>query len=133
MLSDQAKDAIGIDKDFYKQRLLDKFKVKSPKSSSTDLLLYDNPEKARKIMVRSFFKFYLKSILTQNKILTESYLATLRDQYNTLNQEQKVTFTDIKQTLEEMEVSMEVDSAEKQQLVAFLMEHTNIADSMILD
>ena len=74
-IAEHAKEMVGLDKDFYKQRLLDKFKIKQPGDhTSTDLLLYDNPIKARKIMVKSFFKFYLTNIITSNKILTESYL-----------------------------------------------------------
>jgi hypothetical protein len=63
----------------------------------------------RKGMLKSFFKFYLSHIVSQNNILTTSYLEKLRKQYQSLNSDQRVTFDDIKQSMAEMEVDMEVD------------------------
>lgn len=42
-------------------------------------------------------------------MLTTSYLEKLREQYQSLHSDQRVTFDDIKQSMAEMEVDMEVD------------------------
>jgi hypothetical protein len=86
IVSDQARDAFGIDKSFHKQRLLDKLKIAGTTAQEqTDLLLFDNPEKTKRFILKNFFRFYLKNILTQNSILTESYLGALRTHYDSLN------------------------------------------------
>ena len=91
-------------------------------------MLYDNPEKTKRYILKSFFRFYLKNLMTSSSFLTESYLRTFRTHYESLNSEQKVTFKDINDSIGEMEQSMEVDSEGKEQLLSFLVQHTNIMD-----
>ena len=82
-------------------------------------------------MLKQFFKFYLSTLIQQNRLLTDTYLARLKAEYQNLSPDQRPTFKDIRASLEEMHRDMEVDEVQREQIVSFLIEHTNIMDTIM--
>lgn len=100
-ISDEVKDVIGVDKQIYRKRLLDKLKLGIDPQEHQELILYDNPEKTKRYILKSFIRFYLRNLLASNRM--ESCLTVLRERYEKLDSIQKITFRDIQLSIEEME------------------------------
>lgn len=119
-ISDKVKEVIGMDRQFYKERLLDKLKVKQDSKEQQELILYDNPEKTKRYILKSFIRFYLRTLMNCNQTVQESYLNLIRERYEKLDSIQKVTFRDIQMSIDEMERAMEVDAEDKNKIVDLL-------------
>ena len=57
----------------------------------------------------------------------------MREQYETLETHKGVTFNEIKQSITEMEVDMEVDEEDKNKIINFLLQETNIVRTVTED
>jgi len=48
-------------------------------------------------------------------------MSKLQEEYSKLGQDEKLTLQDIRQSLRELEIDMEVDSEQKEQIIDFLI------------
>lgn len=81
------------------------------------------------MLLRNFFSYYIKSLMMVNEQLNMSYLAKLKREYMTMREADKITVTEIEETINEMEV----DEQSKEQLYQMLTEQTNMRDLQMTD
>jgi len=68
-----------------------------------------------------------------NQNLTMSYIQRIQEEYKKLGQNQQVSMNDIKNSILEMEVDEEVNAEQKNEIVDFLLQQTNIQDFIMMD
>ena len=81
---------------------------------------------SKRILLRDFFSHYLKSTYEVNANLNVSYLEKLREEYRKLPNKDKFSFTDMRETIDEMEV----DEYAKEQMFEMLDQYTNCSTLM---
>jgi hypothetical protein len=62
-----------------------------------------------------------------------SYIQRIQEEYKKLGQNQQVSMNDIKNSILEMEVDEEVNAEQKNEIVDFLLQQTNIQDFIMMD
>lgn len=71
--------------------------------------------------------------MRDNQNLTMSYIQRIQEEYKKLGQNQQVSMNDIKNSILEMEVDEEVNAEQKNEIVDFLLQQTNIQDFIMMD
>lgn len=94
------------------------------KSCNYELEIRSQVLSSKRILLRNFFSHYIKSTYEVNANLNASYLTKLRDEYSKLPNRDKISFYELQDSIEEMEV----DETAKAQIFDMLTTHTNCSD-----
>lgn len=112
----------------------------SPNSSSTttinlqncvhhELELRDRVLSSKRVLLRNFFSYYIKSLMMVNEKLNLSYLTKLKKEYMKMNEKDKITLFELQEAFDEM---MDVDEQRKSHLFQILSEQTNLRDLLMM-
>ena len=82
---------------------------------------------SKRILLRNFFSYYIKSVMLINQNLNLSYLTKLKKEYMKLKESDKITLNELQEAVDEMEV----DEQSKAHLVHILSEQTNLRDLLM--
>ena len=111
----------------------------SPNSSSTttinlqncvhhELELRNRVLSSKRILLRNFFSYYIKSLMMVNEKLNLSYLTKLKKEYMKMKEKDKITLFELQEAFDEM---MDVDEQRKSHLFQILSEQTNLRDLLM--
>ena len=59
---------------------------------------------SKRVLLRNFFSFYIKQVIMVNQKLNVSYLTKLKQEYMKLRESDKISVTELQETIDEMEV-----------------------------
>ena len=93
-----------------------------------ELELRDRVLSSKRILLRNFFSYYIKSLMMVNEKLNLSYLTKLKKEYMKLKETDKITVSELQEAVDEM---MEVDEQSKTHLFQILSEQTNLRDILM--
>eukprot|EP00347_Sterkiella_histriomuscorum_P012392 403368752 len=83
----------------------------------------------RKELIKQFVDYYLHNLIKQNDQLLKEYLRQISQQYNNLKESKQLTFFEIIESLQEMNLNPE----ENKMMFGMLMQYTNIEDFIMQD
>jgi len=89
---------------------------------SNEIELRDRVLSSKRVLLRNFFTYYIKQLMIVNEKLNLSYVTKLKEEYMKLKDKDKISMSELQETIDEMEV----DEQSKVHIFDALSEQTNI-------
>lgn len=93
---------------------------------NNEIELRDRVLSSKRILLRNFFTFYIKQLMIVNEKLNLSYVTKLKEEYMKMKDQDKISLSELQETIDEMEV----DEQSKAHIFHALSEQTNIRDML---
>ena len=71
---------------------------------NNEIELRDRVLSSKRVLLRNFFTYYIKQLMIVNEKLNLSYVTKLKEQYMKLKDKDKITISELQETIDEMEV-----------------------------